>query len=68
MDPEEIDQGVTVGEQPKKKDPEVDTDEGNLVDDEFAESLGYYKADYEKAKQHRKETMIRDENDEYYPF
>ena len=50
----------------KPKDPEVDTDEGDLVNDEFAVSLGYYKGDFEKAKEFREDTLVRDVNNKKF--
>ena len=50
----------------KPKDPEVDTDEGDLVDDKFAEGLGYSKGDLEKAKEYRENILVRDYNNKEF--
>ena len=60
----------SVLDEDRKSDDQVekDSDVGDLVDDEFAENLGYTKADYDKGWEHRKQTMLSDENDKPYPF
>ena len=50
----------------QKNDVEVDTDEGDLVDDKFANSLGYYKAEYKVAVQFREDSLVRDEGNKYF--
>lgn len=50
----------------KPRDPEVDTDEGDLVKDEYIESLGYYKGDFKEAKQYREDVLVRDTDNKYY--
>ena len=51
---------------PPDKDFEVDTDEGDLVDDKFANSLGYYKAEYDAAVKFREDSLVRDEGNKYF--
>ena len=47
---------------------EVNTDEGDLVDDKYTDSLGYTKADFNKAKQFREDQLVRDVGNKLYPF
>ncbi|CAI2383860.1 unnamed protein product [Moneuplotes crassus] len=51
----------------KPRDPEVDTDEGDMVKDEFVVSLGYYKGDYEKSLEYRENILVRDVDNKLMP-
>ena len=50
----------------KPKDPEVDTDEGDMVKDEYVNNLKYYKGSMEEAKQYREDSLVRDVDNKYY--
>lgn len=47
-------------------DPEIDTDEGDLVKDEFIEGLGYVKGDIKLAWEFRENILVRDDNNRLF--
>ena len=45
---------------------EINTDQGDVVDDKYTNSLGYTKAEYEKSKKFRMDQLVRDDDNKLF--